>query len=510
MSGLIKKMKWDRFPWFALFFGLVPSLILYANNLGEATLVSLWRPLLFSAGLSMILGVFGFLLTRSLMKAGLISLILQLVFFSYGHIFMVWDASPLNEMVKVRHRYLLALCLLLAGLALWFVLKKMKHNSSMLLILNVVTFALMAFQVGQISLYEIRRADQQDNSPQYAPVASDLPLESRPDIYLIILDRYTRADWLQEWLNYDNSAFITGLHDLGFYVADCSRSNYAYTLQSMVSELNLDYLENVVEEMDDPIELQNALENNRVIGTLRSLGYQTVFFPSQYPWIKISNVDYQYEPEDLAPLDTFELMFLKTTVLNIPLDFIERQNTIEASSMSLEERVFKNHYDQVKMIFNYLANPPAYDAPVFVYAHIISPHTPWVFNPDGTYNQDFLNDPEAEIKTYQYVSQQMLSVLPKVIRHSDPDPIIILQSDHGNGEYSYANLNLAAYYLPDGKDQLLYPQITSVNTFRLIFSEYFGLDYPLLDDDSYFSLRDDRYNYMLVEDPFESCQPASQ
>jgi hypothetical protein len=506
---LVKKLRWDHFPWFALFFALFPALMLFAGNLGEAALASLWRPLLFSVVLSLAAGAVGFLITRSLMKAGLISLILQLAFFSYGHIFMFWKESRLNDIVLVRHRTLLGLYLLLAGLAFWFVLKKVKPNSRVILLLNIVTFGLTLFQVGEIVIYEIRRIERQKSVPQPVPIASDLAPERRPDIYLIVLDRYTRSDWLQVWLNYDNSAFIAGLEDLGFYVADCSRSNYAYTLQSMTSQLNLDYLENVVEELD-PGELQNALENNRVIETLRGLGYQTVFFPSQYPWITLSNVDHRYEPEDLAPLDAFELLFLKTTVLNVPLDFVERRNSQEVAMLSFEERLAKDHVNQVQMVFDYLANPPSYDAPVFVYAHIISPHPPFAFEADGSFNPGYRNDPEAERKTYEYVSQQVLSVLPEIIEHSDPEPIILLQSDHGNGEFSYANLNLSAFYLPGGKDQQIYPHVTSVNSFRLIFSAYFGLDYPLLEDRSYFSDRDNRFDFTPYEDPFEACQPASQ
>ncbi len=43
---------------------------------------------------------------------------------------------------------------------------------------------------------------------------------------------------------------------------------------------------------------------------------------------------------------------------------------------------------------------------------------------------------------------------------------------------------LNAYYLP-GHNDLLYPTISPVNTFRLIFDTYLGADYPLLKDISY-------------------------
>jgi hypothetical protein len=46
---------------------------------------------------------------------------------------------------------------------------------------------------------------------------------------------------------------------------------------------------------------------------------------------------------------------------------------------------------------------------------------------------------------------------------------------------------LNAYYLPEGGGQEIYPEISPVNTFRVVFNRYFGGDLPLLEDRSYFS-----------------------
>ena len=44
--------------------------------------------------------------------------------------------------------------------------------------------------------------------------------------------------------------------------------------------------------------------------------------------------------------------------------------------------------------------------------------------------------------------------------------------------------------LPGDAEKELYLSITSVNTFRLILSEYFDANYPMLEDRSYLSLLD--------------------
>ena len=45
--------------------------------------------------------------------------------------------------------------------------------------------------------------------------------------------------------------------------------------------------------------------------------------------------------------------------------------------------------------------------------------------------------------------------------------------------------------LPGGGAEILYPSITPVNTFRVIFNRYLGTDLDMLDDINYFQYQDD-------------------
>jgi len=53
---------------------------------------------------------------------------------------------------------------------------------------------------------------------------------------------------------------------------------------------------------------------------------------------------------------------------------------------------------------------------------------------------------------------------------------------------------LNAYYVNDEAKRDLYATITPVNTFRIIFNDYFGTNYPLLDDKSYFAFGEGQFN----------------
>jgi len=88
-----------------------------------------------------------------------------------------------------------------------------------------------------------------------------------------------------------------------------------------------------------------------------------------------------------------------------------------------------------------------------------------------------------------------IKAVDSILSRSPQPPIIILQGDHGSRAYtdfdhpeaSYLKESLAilnAYYLPGGGRELVYPEISPVNTFRLIFKHYFGADLDLLEDRS--------------------------
>ncbi|GAH89143.1 unnamed protein product, partial [marine sediment metagenome] len=98
-----------------------------------------------------------------------------------------------------------------------------------------------------------------------------------------------------------------------------------------------------------------------------------------------------------------------------------------------------------------------------------------------------------------FVNKKIEILIDKLLSNSQVPPIIILQADEGPyppgrstdwEQMSKAELRqkmkiLNAYYLPNADKDVLYPSITPVNSFRLIFNLYFGTDFELLPDESY-------------------------
>ena len=123
---------------------------------------------------------------------------------------------------------------------------------------------------------------------------------------------------------------------------------------------------------------------------------------------------------------------------------------------------------------------------------------------DGSYLADFLL-----AKGYRVIGmvRRSSTVTFERIQHIQDD-IIIIQGDHGPWLQSKAKRMqiLNAYYLPGHNDQL-YPTITPVNSFRLVFNHYFGATYPLLPDQSYFSTYDDPFDTRFVPNDAPGCAP---
>jgi len=150
----------------------------------------------------------------------------------------------------------------------------------------------------------------------------------------------------------------------------------------------------------------------------------------------------------------------------------------------------------------------------FVFAHIMLPHPPFVFDRDG--NSLLPDRPyilwdgslfPGTTEEYQqgyteqmtFLNQKLVQVISGILARSSKPPIIILQGDHGPG--AFFNMNdldsnlclrerfsiLDAYYFPDGDYRLLYPTITPINTFRVVLNQYFGAQLDLLDDENYYA-----------------------
>ncbi|MBX7142876.1 MAG: LTA synthase family protein [Oligoflexia bacterium] len=360
-------------------------------------------------------------------------------------------------------------------------------------------------------------SDGEISFPALSPVILKKTSESLPDIYLIVLDAYGRSDELRRVLGYDNSSFIQGLQSNGFTVADRSTSNYAQTLLSLSSILNLDYLDevlrNVPRKSKGRAPLRALLRTNRVVSALQELGYKFVYFGSGYAGTEMPQADIRgglwYDPGEFGNL----------VVSQSPIPALARH----FPSSRLRYWQYGLHRKRLATVFQNLSELAQVAKPKFVLAHVLAPHPPFVFSAAGQdVNADRIfgfhdgNQFRGSREDYrlgymgqaQWVEAQVLQAVRNIAEHS-PDAIIIVQGDHGSGlrlnwrDGAKSDLRermsiLNAYRLPDSMRAQLYATITPVNSFRIILNSISNLNLPLLPDKSYFSLIDRPYAFADV------------
>jgi hypothetical protein len=278
-SSLFQKIQFA--PLYPLFFAAYPVLALVGININEVEPIVLWRPLIvlvFAAIAFLIL--FGFLFQDSQRGALLLSILIFL-FFTYGHAYAYLKQINIAGQVVGRHRYMLPLWVGVSLLAVWWVMRKLRSPRSFTPVLNLVSAFLLIYPSFQTASYVIQREQTEKDALQAAQAkGAVLPLGYAPDIYYIILDAYGRADVLQEMFGYDNTPFLQTLTSRGFYIAECSQSNYGQTMLSLTSSLNLDYLDaltsSLTPDADTRAPLRALGQYNAARKFLASQGYNII------------------------------------------------------------------------------------------------------------------------------------------------------------------------------------------------------------------------------------------
>jgi hypothetical protein len=339
-----------------------------------------------------------------------------------------------------------------------------------------------------------------------------------PDIYYIILDEYGRQDTLSDYLKFDNSWFIEYLESRGFFVAEQSQSNYPNTLQSVSSSLNMNYINPISVPTNVNIFIETDVINNQARNFLEAKGYKFTTFYTPYVYLDIKKSDL-YIPRTNnfhTAVQRMKETLLPGTIAAVPIE----------AKLLPTSGTFGDYQEYIFSSLEYLSELSKNQEQNFVFFHILPPHSPFIFDEKGPVNPDepfflFKDDRltiEEQKQLYPgqayYMSKLMEITIDKILNVAGTPPIIIIQGDHGPGIYLDEDGNpanclrertsiLNAYYLPDSNYELLYQSITPVNTFRIIFNQYFGENFELLDDRIYYRIGNFNFKDITEESKIE-------
>ncbi len=473
------------------------------------------------------------LLLRDWQKGALVCTLAVGLFFSYGHIYDLLRHAEGLAAVIGRHRYLLPIWFLSFGIGLWWIWKRLRVGTLITLALNVTAVVAVVFPTIRIAVFETRFQSVQISKIEQDVDECDVsvvPGVFPPDVYYIILDAYTNGDTLRDIYDFDNSYFLDGLRERGFYIAPWSQSNYGVTGFSLSASLNMDYLDKLDESYSQPetadfTPLWPLLTRSIARRNLDCLGYKVITFDTGYYWSGWRDADIFFDPSSTAlakferagGINAFESMLIESSA---GLVITDAATLMPDFVKSVIESPYREHRALILYQLDSLEKVvPRLEGPKFVFAHILIPHPPFVFGANGEAidqfgaftlggadeGMSFEERTAMYIAQVKFLNQRIPLIINEILERSKIPPIIILQGDHGlDGPLANQMAILNAYYLPEGGDQLLYETISPVNTFRIIFDHYFDGNYGLIEDISYYSRHIDPFNFILVPNEFST------
>lgn len=485
------------FAFHPLMLAAFPVVVLYAYNAQELPLSTLVVPLVVALALAALLMLSTWLVCRSINKAGIIVSLFLVLLLSTGHLFNLRKWLGMSSPYVVGAALLVIWALLFPYLV-YLILRTQKTLRNPTIILNVAAAVMVVVSLLTIGVNEFRRLNDGQEC-----VASETTVDLQasegqtlPDIYYIILDRYAGASTLAETYGFDNGEFLNYLTSKGFYVASESSANYVRTSQSLASSLNMEYIDYMDEGSSDLAPMNVKIEDNALQRSLKAAGYTFIYVGSwwgptrenQYADI---NINY------CARSDEFSESLLAMTM---PYCVSAEAGIVDDARM--------RQWKRIQFEFDGLGEIPDMEGPTFTFAHMLVPHVPYVFDRDGS----FLTPEEANERSDRdnYVNQliatneMVKALIEKLLSDPKEAPIIILQADEGpyperydgnvrgfnwekatDAEIRQKMRILNAYYLPGVDSGFLYPSISPVNSFRVVFDLYFGTELGLLPDVSY-------------------------
>jgi hypothetical protein len=330
------------------------------------------------------------------------------------------------------------------------------------------------------------------------------PSDSLPSIFLIVLDKFTGRHSLAKNYGYDLGPFENALRERGFIVPESTRSNYPHTTFSLASMLNWAFINELVgttpEDQWRRIAAE-AVEDSRLRRFLRELGYEFVFISSTYWLTRHNRFADRVLPEGQSLRDDrLGARYLASTpLLSVIRRYLMRDDRSQfpypvESAADLEHK------------FEIIADLASENGGLFVFAHVLSPHEPYVYYQDCSHREPYWpptdrTEDDSHIRQLyteqiRCLSHHIISMVDLIISESARPPIILLQSDHGHGRITIdpligAHLPLtaleieqveerlevfSAYHLPGPTAGLIPDTITSINLLPIVLNHYFEAD----------------------------------
>ncbi len=488
-SKKIPYIKYFLLPFLA---ALYPTLFLYAHNINDLLLIQLVRTILVYLLIAVVVYLFGLVLSKhEPLKAANTTFIFLLFFNLYGYfekLLLKLDWFPVHVYTT------LPLFFVIFFYSIWL---KNKFKASIAEWLwnfaTVVLAGLIVFNLITIVPAELAKQQKSQVINTNSSQAGSSIGQAKPDIYYILLDEFSGFEPMRKyWHNSKVDDFVSYLHSKGFEVYEDSHGSSINTIHEMATRLNYQYY--AYQDNPDPADVQqwfNDIANNRAMDYLKQLGYTTIVFNElqfPYPAAKpiVSDVSYAYNEIPATNLgvyfDDFWVLVANNTMLKELSFYYNRAGT-------------NKHTNFIFFTTRQIGNLMEIKSPKFVYAHLMMPHAPFMFDENGDYiAPDLYRDYGSYLGQYDFSMYLVQKMVDGILQNSDPanPPVIILQSDHGMRNFANNYSGQLQNFPEEYKTSILYArlmpgyapthsaqEIDPINTFPIVFDYLFDANIPL-------------------------------
>ena len=446
------------FPFLIAFF---PSWIIISKNFEQL----IFQDILISLAIIAVSIIIWIVITKIIKngnKAALITGVGIGFFFYFGYVQDALKGIMIFNMPINKTSVLVPISIIIFIISTIYFIKSRNNFESIVKIANVFAITIILFTLVQF-------------------VVPDA-LAEKPNVYHIILDEYTDNEILMKEFNYDNEKFLKFLNKNGFYVPNKSFSTWESTLDELNVILNMDY----PKERGWVSDNYQPIIDNQVMEIFSEQNYSIIETNSMMRWKNFSDVDAR--------------LCYDANIYSEFLDQVLRKSIIK---YFLEQHHDNTRRDVIRCTFSEL-NEIALEStgPKYVFSHIYVPHPPFIFGPNGEnvipdHNEisglQSWENPDGYINQFIYATDQVHIVINNIVQN-DPTAIIILQGDTGTftgiedlskrkmNDIYQAHSILYAVRMPEVNNL---ENIGPVNTYRILFNNYFNMDYEYIEQRSY-------------------------
>jgi hypothetical protein len=496
MSALIVKIKKPIAVLLPILISIYPATVVYAENAHILQITSWIRMIGFQALLGLLTFISYSAIQRKVDYYSAISSAIFLIFFNvYG---LLFSKLVQFDAFQVTHYSLLPLYLLIS-VTVSLVINRFSDVliEKVWQILSFILTILIAYNLIVIIPTEIAKINNSLNSGREITIDNPNSQVDSPDIYYIIFDEFSGFPPMKEYWGFEGvDEFVKILEEKGFQVTDNSHASSIDTLHQMASRLNYrnyplggEYSDTYFKDISD----------NRAMQFLKARGYTTIVFDETkvsfaYPAKPsiIADINYENDPESMnsdssgSLFDDYGSIVADKTMLLVFEDLYKIHNP-----------ELQKHKNMIYFTVSEMGELEKSEQPIFVYAHLMIPHMPFMFDENGNivepaYHQNwdyYLGNYKFAINIAEKLVNNILSQYP-----ADDLPIIILQSDHGARNKGTSNLGskilegfdeeyktsiLNAILLPGCEKITLSDDFNPINTFPVVFDCAFGVDVPV-------------------------------